>query len=225
MRVIKQGTAPVIVFLMVLATDHVTGATGLTVTAKISKNGGAGATATNAVTAVDATNLPGWYQVALTAAETGTVGDLILRATATGADQADRLLDVESGSISSLDYNVLVQTALIGGLPGGIDTTLSAAHGSGSWLSGTSTGGATSVAGSGALVTTVTVNDNLGAPLDGVQCWITSDAAGAYPVAGTLVTDTWGHAVFFLDPGTFYLWRQRSGINFVNPELITVTVA
>ncbi len=113
MRILKQSTAPIITFLLVSSADHVTGLTGATVTVKLSKNGGSGATATNAVNQVDSVNLPGWYQITLTAGETNTIGDLIIRATATGADQTDRLCVVESADITDMDGEIdAVLTAL-----------------------------------------------------------------------------------------------------------------
>lgn len=52
-------------FVMVLASDHVTGATGLTVTGEVSRNGGAFVALTNSVTEISA----GAYKVNLTAAD------------------------------------------------------------------------------------------------------------------------------------------------------------
>jgi hypothetical protein len=72
-------------------------------------------------------------------------------------------------------------------------------------------------AGSGALTVTVTVNDEGGDPLDGVETWITTDSAGTDLVAGTLSTNALGVATYMLDAGTYYLWRQLSGYNFTNP--------
>ena len=113
MRILKQSTAPIITFLLVSSADHVTGLTAATVAVKLSKNGGSGTTATNAVTQVDSVNLPGWYALILTATETNTIGDLIIRATATGADQTDRLCVVESADITDMDGEIdAVLTAL-----------------------------------------------------------------------------------------------------------------
>lgn len=61
-----------------------------------------------------------------------------------------------------------------------------------------------------------------GQPAGGVQVWITTDAAGAHVVAGTLVSDDAGQVVFVLDEGTFYAWCQISETMFVNPTLLTV---
>ncbi len=88
MRTLKQSTARNIAFLMVDSTDHVTGKTGLTVTVTLGKNGGALAAAAGSVTE----RTSGWYQLALTTGDTDTLGDLVLHATATGADPTDMII-------------------------------------------------------------------------------------------------------------------------------------
>lgn len=75
---IKNGSTPTIVFFLVDATDGETPETGLSPTVYISKNGGTAATTTNSASEIDSTNMQGWYKVALTAAETGTDGSLII---------------------------------------------------------------------------------------------------------------------------------------------------
>ena len=92
---IKNGnTTRNLVFLMIDSTDHISGKTGLTPTVKISKNGAAGVSPSGAVSAVDATNMPGWYQLAANATDANTGGALILHATATGADPCDEQFQV-----------------------------------------------------------------------------------------------------------------------------------
>lgn len=76
--------------------------------------------------------------------------------------------------------------------------------------------------GGGALPYTVTVTED-GAPSDGAEVWISTDEAGTNVIAGTLVTNALGHAVFMLDAATYYLWKQKSGVNFTNPETIVVS--
>lgn len=77
-------------------------------------------------------------------------------------------------------------------------------------------------AGPGGIATTITVNVG-GVPADGVEVWASTDIAGANVIAGTLITDAFGHAVFMLDAGTYYLWKQKAAINFTNPETIVVS--
>lgn len=63
-------------------------------------------------------------------------------------------------------------------------------------------------------------------PIEGVAVWVSTDAAGSNVIAGTLYTDALGRINttigFMLDPGGYYLWRQRSGWNFANPTAFTV---
>lgn len=68
----------------------------------------------------------------------------------------------------------------------------------------------------------ITVTDSSGSPIDGVAVWISTDVAGANVVAGTTYTAGNGVATFLLDPGTYYAWLQRDGVNFVNPTEVTV---
>jgi hypothetical protein len=83
---IKNGsTAQNILFFMTDSADHITGKTGLTPTVTISKNGGAFASPSGAVSAVG----NGWYQVAGNATDSGTNGPLLLHATSAGADPCD----------------------------------------------------------------------------------------------------------------------------------------
>lgn len=83
---VKQSTTTyALVFLMVDSTDHVTGKTGLTPTVTLSKNGGAFASPSGAVSEI----ANGWYKVAGNATDNATLGPLILHATGTAADPTD----------------------------------------------------------------------------------------------------------------------------------------
>jgi hypothetical protein len=76
--------------------------------------------------------------------------------------------------------------------------------------------------GAGAVVSVITVN--VGAsPEDGVEVWASTDIEGTNVVAGTLITDAFGQVTFMLDEGTYFLWKQKAGVNFTNPEEIVVT--
>jgi hypothetical protein len=85
---IKNGSTPTIVFFLVDATDGETPETGLSPTVYISKNGGTAATTTNSAAEIDATNMQGWYKVALTATETNTDGSLIVWADSGGTTKS-----------------------------------------------------------------------------------------------------------------------------------------
>ncbi len=91
MRLLKQSsTAQPLVFLMVLSSDHITGATGLTPTVMLSKNGGSFASPSGTVSEI----ANGWYQVAGNATDTATLGPLVLHASGTGADPGDVIHEV-----------------------------------------------------------------------------------------------------------------------------------
>lgn len=94
MRKAKQSTAKNVMVLMVAATDHITGLAGLTLTITLSKDGAAFAGIAPVVTDRGS----GWYNVALTAAHTDTLGDLALHITGAAADPADMVILVEGGN-------------------------------------------------------------------------------------------------------------------------------
>lgn len=82
---IKQAAAYNRTVLMTSSADHVTGATGLTLTVTASKAGAAYASITPTVTELG----NGVYSLALATGSTGTLGALDLHVTATGADPSD----------------------------------------------------------------------------------------------------------------------------------------
>jgi hypothetical protein len=77
--------------------------------------------------------------------------------------------------------------------------------------------------GMGAITWTYTLTDaDTTLPIDGAEIWISSDSAGSNIIAsGT--TDSSGIATFYLDAGTVYVWRKKSGYNFTNPDQETVS--
>ncbi|MFZ5832446.1 MAG: hypothetical protein ACOY3P_20355 [Planctomycetota bacterium] len=62
-----------------------------------------------------------------------------------------------------------------------------------------------------------------GLPQDGVLVELSTDSAKANVVWRGYTTATGYTATIMLDPGTYYAWRQRSGVAFTNPETFTVT--
>ena len=78
------------------------------------------------------------------------------------------------------------------------------------------------VAGSGAITWIYTLLDGVGDPIQGAEIWASTDVTGASVVAsGT--TDAFGKVTFYLDAGSYYIWCQKSGYNFVNPDLEVVS--
>jgi hypothetical protein len=77
--------------------------------------------------------------------------------------------------------------------------------------------------GSGAAPWTYTLTSDVdGAPIVGAAVWVTSDALGQSVIANG-VTDASGQVVFMLDPGIIYVWRQKAGWVFDNPDSEVVT--
>lgn len=77
---------------MTLVSDHVSPATGLTVTVNISKAGGSFAAAGGTVSEI----ANGFYKIALTTTDTNTEGDLAYRCSGTAADDTafiDQVID------------------------------------------------------------------------------------------------------------------------------------
>jgi hypothetical protein len=108
---LKQSTVRNVAFFLVDATDHVSPITGLTPTVVISKDGAAFAAAAGAVTEIG----NGWYAIALTAADTDTLGDLAVHVTATGADDTDfvRQVVVElPGALSTTERSAVADAVL-----------------------------------------------------------------------------------------------------------------
>lgn len=113
-----SSTGQNLLFMMVSASDHITGATGKSPTVLLSKNGATFASPAGAVTEV----ANGWYQVAGNATDSGTLGPLALHATASGCDPSDDVFMVVA--YNPLDAVHLGLTALpnaaaaaSGGLP------------------------------------------------------------------------------------------------------------
>jgi hypothetical protein len=106
---LKQSTARNLMVFLTSSTDHVTGLTGATLAITISKDGAAFASISPTVT--ERGN--GWYSIALTTAHTDTLGDFVLRATASGADPIDLREQVfaslpgDSVTVSSIGSNVI----------------------------------------------------------------------------------------------------------------------
>ena len=77
--------------------------------------------------------------------------------------------------------------------------------------------------GAGAITWPYTLTSSVDAtPIADADIWVTSDLAGAVVIAsGT--TDALGVVTFYLDAGTVYIWRQKSGWDFTNPDTEVVS--
>jgi hypothetical protein len=75
-----------------------------------------------------------------------------------------------------------------------------------------------STLGSGAITFTYTLTNSVdGLPIADADVWVTSDIAGTNVLASGR-TNASGVVTLYLDAGTIYVWRQKSGWNFTNPD-------
>lgn len=87
MGLLKQSTVYTRTFKMISSTDHISLKTGAAPVVNLSKAGGSFGGAAGTVSEI----ANGWYKVALTTGDTGTLGDLSYYITGTGADDTDFL--------------------------------------------------------------------------------------------------------------------------------------
>lgn len=72
--------------------------------------------------------------------------------------------------------------------------------------------------GAGAITFTYTLTNSVDdEPIADADIWVTTDVGGSIVIASGR-TDQYGQVVFYLDAGTVYVWRQKSGWDFVNPD-------
>jgi hypothetical protein len=158
------------------------------IVAQVSTGGGAFGTATNALTSVG----NGYCTLALTTSETNA--DIV--AVRVTSDATDTLIQTyyfeDAYTAARAAYLDAAISSRSSHSAADVDTELTAAHGAGSWAG---------AAGSGANEVTVTVTDGTTA-LPNISVTIRNQA-GVTLVAGPLVTDADGKAVFNLDDGDY----------------------
>jgi hypothetical protein len=101
----QSSTSRPLLFMMVDSTDHISGKTGLSPTVTLSKNGGSFTSPSGTVTEI----ANGWYKVAGNATDSGTLGPLLLHATATGADPSDDRFEIVAFDPNGGDGGVMTQ--------------------------------------------------------------------------------------------------------------------
>ncbi|NVM21303.1 MAG: hypothetical protein HWN68_05940 [Desulfobacterales bacterium] len=80
-----------------------------------------------------------------------------------------------------------------------------------------------STLGAGGIAWTYTLTEAAtGNPIPDADVWVTSDQAGNSILASGK-TDGYGKVTFYLDAGTVYVWRQKSGWDFTNPDTEVVS--
>lgn len=121
------ATTPLL-FLLIDASDHLTGKTSLSPTVTLSKAGASFASPAGSVSEVG----HGWYKVAGHASDTNTLGTLVLHATASGADPVDvryeviacDLADAAALGLSRLDAAISSRSTYSGADTTGVTTLL-----------------------------------------------------------------------------------------------------
>lgn len=124
----QSTTSRKIPFLLVQSSDHISPLTGATVTVTLSKNGASFAAPAGTVSEVG----NGWYVLTPATADTGTLGPLLLHATAANADPVDKEFniiainqdDAVGLGLSRLDAAVSTRSTYSGADTAGITTLL-----------------------------------------------------------------------------------------------------
>lgn len=115
MALLKLSTAYTRAFKMVSSTDHFSLKTGAAPVVNLSKAGAAFGAAAGAVSEITS----GWYKVALSTVDTGTLGDLAYYITGTGADDTDFCDQVGPVDANTTQFNgsTILLYSGIGGEP------------------------------------------------------------------------------------------------------------
>ncbi len=71
--------------------------------------------------------------------------------------------------------------------------------------------------GTGSTAWTYTLTETGGTPIADATVWVTTDADG-HNVVYRGTTDALGVVTFYLSAGTYYIWRQKAGYTFTNPD-------
>lgn len=155
--------------------------------------------------AAGSVTLAGHYRALFRTADTSVDQQHIAALQIVGTDWVERIDAVVSSRLPSSSYIAPPNV-------GAIDAQLSSAHGSGLWVGGSGGG----ISGPGASPCTLVIEAPAGRAVADADVWVSSDAAGAQVVAGTLQTNSVGRVRLLLDDGvTYYLWMQKDGINSI----------
>jgi hypothetical protein len=234
--VVDKGDGVTLETGILASLDHAT--TGI----MLSKNGGTLAVREQGANFVATTyDAHGCYKVSLSAVDTGTLGRLRVihtePATYLAAWQdfmivpanvwdsmfgADKL-DVAVVEQANIDFGALQKASITAAAPtaNGIadqvwDEALSghvAAGSTGKRLNDLVATGAGAIAWTYTLTSSVSPNP----PIADADVWVTTDIGGANVIASGK-TNASGVVTFYLDAGTVYVWRQKSGFDFSNPD-------
>lgn len=204
------------------------GKTGLTVTVDVYRNG------TLVVSDGSSTELAlGWYYYVMSSSLNTVAGQyraVFKTATTTVDDrQIPSLRDVGAPWAQRIDENVSAAKTLTSGAinAAALDPTASAELIAALLLAAISGGTVQAAleaalnsggAGVGALTYVYTLTSSVDStPVDDCAVWVTTDSAGTNVIASGR-TNASGVVTFYLDAGTYYFWRSKSGWNFTNPD-------
>lgn len=209
------------------------GLAGLAITVSLSKSGGTYNTVSPTITDLGG----GVYWVAPIAAHRDTLGEIAWRFTADGAVIAPRFERVVAVNDQSAHWGVPVAVLsaaavspihadirLENGEPFQPITDVATETKQDAILSAIGEiEGPGQPTGPGGISVTIPVTSD-GKPVDGAAVWITTDPEGTNQIAGIIHTDTFGNTnpEFTLESGIFYVWVQKAGINFPNPQALQV---
>lgn len=216
---VKTGQAAAGMFVTRDATGALTAATG-TPAGALYLNG----VANGASVSVSGSNPYKWSIAALPTLDEGDIVEMYITATisavatgavvwqdtgysplATGAIAAATFaagaIDASAIAADAIGSSELAATAATE-IANAVDVVLSAAHGSSSWQPG----------GAGAITFTYTVYESDGTtPVADCEVWVTTDEDGLNVVSSSQYSDAAGVTTWYLDAGTYYFWRRRSG--------------
>lgn len=139
-----------------------------------------------------------------------------------GTDYAEATVDSTSVNVTylaglSVPVDNLVLALGTGGLVEKLNSMLEAA-GLAYRFTAAALAEAPTEAGIGAITFTYTLTSSVNAsPIADADVWVTTDSAGSNVIAVGR-TNAAGQVVFYLDAGTVYVWRQKTGWTFANPD-------
>lgn len=182
--------------------------------------------ALNVVTIIDQTNPKAWEDQALVVSTYGDASAQHAFDLDTATVNLSAATEAQIDAIET-DTNEL-QTDDVPGLIAALNDPSVADIADGVWdeaIAGHAGAGSTGEAlsdancmGVGAITFTYTLTSDVdGSPIADADVWVTSDIAGLFTIASGR-TDQFGKVIFYLDAGTVYVWRQKTGWNFTNPD-------
>jgi len=216
---------------IITSIDHAT--TGI----KLSKNGGTLTIREQGANFVASTyDAHGFYKVSLSAIDTGTLGRLLVvhSEPATYLEVWKEFMVVPANVWDSLFGADKLDVAVVEQANIDFGALQKASIGDAAWdeaLSGHVTAGTTGkrlndlvATGAGAITWTYTLTNSVtGLPIADADVWACTDAVGANVIASGK-TNASGIVTFYLDAGTtIYVFRQKSGFDFVNPQSFVVS--